>query len=83
MPTILRVDDFAVRVLGPPREHGPPHVHVTMGREGLVVVRLPLGSDPPLIWRTYHMKSRDVLRAYRIVEANVVLLLDAWERIHG
>ena len=83
MPTIIRAQGFAVRVFGPPREHAPPHVHVTMGKEGLVVIRLPAAASPPVIWRVYHMKSRDVVRAFRLIEANAPLLLDAWRRIHG
>jgi hypothetical protein len=83
MPTVLRKDGFVVKVLGPPREHGPPHVHVQKGRDALVVIRLPIGDQSLKLWKVYEMGRSDVLRAARIVEAHAATLLAAWEEIHG
>lgn len=83
VPTILARNGFRVRVLGPPREHPPPHVHVTKGKVGLVIIRLPLDESPPLVWKAYDMKRSDILRAYRLIEDHSPLLLAAWMKLHG
>lgn len=83
MPTILRAGGFRVVIYGPPREHQPPHVHVEHGPAGLVVLRLATDTTPVKIWAVYNMKSRDVLRAYRLVERHHDLLMKAWRVMHG
>ena len=83
MPTVLEVDGFVVRVLGPPREHPPPHVHVEKGREAVVVIRLRMAGRPQELWKAYGMRRRDVIKAFRIVEEHHDELLKAWEEIHG
>ena len=83
MPTILRVRGFVVRVLGPPREHPPAHVHVVKGRDALAIIRLRIGRRPIQVWAVYNMKPRDVLAAYRIVESRHEELLQAWEELDG
>jgi hypothetical protein len=83
MPTVIDRDGFKVRVLGPPREHPPAHVHVERGREALVVMRLGIDGGPPKIWQVYKMRNQDVIRAFRLVEENHELLLAEWEKIHG
>lgn len=82
MLTILDANEFRACVLLPPREHGPPHVHVyTHGGE--VVITLPNG-DSPLAIRTIHaMKTTDVVAAFRLVEAHVLPLHAAWRKYHG
>jgi hypothetical protein len=84
MPTVLRSGRFVVKVYGPPREHPPAHVHVEVGRDGIVVIRLSLGDDPVAVWRTLGgLTERDVTEAVRIVEAHEDTIRAAWERIHG
>lgn len=83
MPTIFVEDGFAVKIWGPPREHPPPHVHVQSGQRGMIVIRLGLGEQPPVVWRHFAVNRRDVLRAYRIVERRQAELRLAWEAIHG
>ena len=83
MATVLTKDGFRVRIYGPPREHPPPHVHVEKGREGLVILRLPLPGKPLAVWRVYKMSKKDVLKAYRLVEDHQDAIGQAWRAIHG
>jgi hypothetical protein len=83
MPTILRADGFTVKIHGPPREHGPPHVHVERGGAELAVIRLPWRGRGQRLWRVHGMSDAHVVRAFRLVERHEGLLLRAWERIHG
>jgi hypothetical protein len=83
MPTVLKMDGFVVRVLGPPREHPPPHVHFQKGRDALVVIRLRMSDRAQTVWAVYGMKNEDVIKAYRIVEENHDRILEAWEGMHG
>ena len=83
MPRAFERDGFAVRVLGPPREHPPPHVHVQLGSHALVVIRLRLPNVAQRVWRIYDMRPRDVVRAFKLVELHHELLLQLWEDMHG
>ena len=70
------------QIYDPPREHGPPHVHVHKG--GTQVV-LGLGdlTTPVHPLRIEGMSARDVVKAVRIAQANREKLLTAWEKHHG
>ena len=82
MPTILRSNGFAVRVLLPPREHAPPHVHVVKsGAE--VIIRLGEMGRPVRIIEVHGMKTNDVVKAVRLVETWKRELLARWDEIHG
>ena len=83
VPTIVREGRFRVVVYGPPREHSPPHVHVEVGPDGLVVIRLGIGSSPPRVWAVYGARDQEVLAAYRLVQIHHGQLLAAWRAIHG
>jgi hypothetical protein len=83
VPTIIRERGFRIRIFGPPREHGPPHVHVYKGSDAAIVIRLGSPGQRPAIREIYYMKPADVVRAYRLVEANIQALQKAWEDIHG
>ena len=82
MPTVLDANGFQVRVLLPPREHGPPHVHVSKGGSE-VVIMLPHGVHPLAIRTVHAMKDRDVVAAVRLVEAHLEPLRAAWRKYHG
>ncbi len=82
MPTILRWEGFQVRIYLPPREHAPAHVHVVKG-DTEVIIRLWGEGMPPVIREVHDMSDRDVLRAYRLVEANAAALLKKWKEFHG
>ncbi len=82
MPTVLRIGGFSVRMYSPPREHGPPHVHVGhAGNE--VVVLLGDSEHAPTIRETIGMSVADVSRALRIVAEHQALLLNLWRNFHG
>lgn len=91
MPTIVTEGPFQVRVLNPPREHKPAHVHVAKsgGSDGEVLINLGQPGrkgDPwgPISLReVYGMSQKDVLRAVRLVEAHLEQLRREWRRIHG
>ena len=82
MPRVLEVDGFRVYVRLPPREHGPPHVHVERA-EGRVTIELPSPAGSPVLRLVAGMSSRDIVRAFRIVEANADLLMREWRKYHG
>ena len=82
MTKAFEADGFHFYIRNPPREHGPPHVHVLKG-----------GTEVPSIstrtrattWyeKVYKMRAADVVKAVRLVEANRTLLMNAWREIHG
>lgn len=82
MPTVLVVAGFRIRILLPPREHPPPHVHVSRGGAE-VVLMLPDGRAGVVVRTVYRMRDVDVIAAVRLVEANADLLLRAWRTHHG
>ncbi len=80
MPAILRIDGFVVRIFLPPREHEPPHVHVLKGGTEAVILIDEQRCD---LREVHGMSDADILKAFRIVEANAGLLLREWGRLHG
>ena len=81
MPTVLQSDGFQVRILLPPREHGPPHVHVS--RAGRSRDPVAAGRTGVGIRTVYRMRAADVIAAVRLIEAHVPLLTRAWRTYHG
>ncbi len=69
MPTVLLIDGFAVSIRLPPREHGPPHVHVWKGGQH-VVISLGDAHQGPALRDVPGMNKLDVARALRIVESH-------------
>jgi Domain of unknown function (DUF4160) len=78
----MRSGGFAVRILLPPREHGPPHVHVVKAG-AKVVIRLGGADGPVKLVEVQGMKNQDVVRAVRLVETWKTQLLATWKTIHG
>jgi Domain of unknown function (DUF4160) len=81
LPTVIRSAGFAVRILLPPREHGPPHVHVVKAG-AKVVIRLGGKDDPVKLVEVQGMKNKDVVRAVRLVALWKTQLLATWKAIH-
>ena len=82
MPTVLEFAGFRVRILLPPREHGPAHVHVRKAG-AVVVIDLPDGERSLGIRTVKGMRDADVVTAFRLVEANLPMLLEQWRKYHG
>ena len=82
MPTVLDIDGFHLSIFPPPREHGPPHVHVRRAGVG-VAIDLPRAGRPVTVRAVQGMRNVDVVHAVRIVEDHVELLLRHWRRYHG
>lgn len=80
MPVVLREGGMSVVIHPPPREHGPPHVHVLIGGEGVVI---SMGKDRPTVRKGFGMRLSDIARAKRLVIANEEYLLRRWREIHG
>jgi len=78
----LKDGGFHLRILLPPREHGPAHDHVRKAG-AVVVIDLPDANQSLGIRKIRRMRETDVMAAFRLVEANVELLLEHWRRYHG
>lgn len=82
MPTIFEVDGFKLKILAPPREHGPPHTAVVK-RDAVVEIWLGPAPAHCSIKKVDRMARNDVRKAMRLVKAHHTRLLVAWRRIHG
>lgn len=82
MPTVLRVAGFRVVIFLPPREHGPPHVHVR-NAVGEAVIELAGARRPQVLRSVAGMRTPDVVRAFWIVEDHTEFLLAKWREYHG
>ncbi len=82
VPTVLRCAGFHVRILLPPREHGPAHVHVYRAG-GAVTIDLPDGELPLRIRGVSGMRDADIMVTARLVEDHVEFLHEQWKAIHG
>ncbi|MEX2154227.1 MAG: DUF4160 domain-containing protein [Gemmatimonadaceae bacterium] len=80
MPIVLRANGFKVTIRHPPREHGPPHVHVFSGD---AECELWIGSEEIGVKAIHGMRASDGRDALQIVADNVDLLLGEWRRLHG
>ena len=78
MPEIVRRNGFVLKILLPPREHGPPHVHVFRAEGEVVINLVPLG-----VREVNAMSPAQVMKALRLVEQHATLLLAAWRKYHG
>ena len=82
MPTVLIQNGFQVRIRLPPREHGPPHVHVFRDG-GSVTILLPHAGRPIALRSVYRMRNPVIVSAVRLVEAHAARLLTQWRKYHG
>ena len=82
MPTVLRADGFRVVIFLPPREHPPPHVHVR-NADGEAVILLGTSGAAPSLREVAGMRTPDVVRAFRLVEAHGEYLMECWRSHHG
>jgi hypothetical protein len=93
MATVVEQDGFQVRVLNPPREHGPPHVHVVKGKgrgASEVLVNLGEPTRPGGPWTPISLREvrgrisdKDVVRAVDLVQDHLGALRKEWVKRHG
>jgi hypothetical protein len=82
MTRVFEKDGFRFYIRNPPREHGPPHVHVKKA-DAEVAITVNPGDGDDLVREVYRMRDADVVKAVRLVEANIDLLPKVWRQIHG
>jgi carbamoylphosphate synthase small subunit len=80
MPTVLQ--SGGLRVVIYPNDHRPAHVHVIgNGCEAVFILNGPEG--PSEIRENFGFSRREVSRIAAMLDANLPVLVRAWERIHG
>jgi hypothetical protein len=82
VPVVLRAGSFRIVIYLPPREHGPPHVHVDAD-DGEIVVELARGVEPARIRRVRGLSTSDAMAGFRVVESNLEFLRTCWRKYHG
>ena len=80
MPTILRFD--GVRVVVYPNDHSPEHVHV-IGADCEAVFELHCPEGPVTLRESVGFTLRQLRRITEQLTGSLLVLCDAWERIHG
>jgi hypothetical protein len=83
LPVVLVGSGYRVRILGPPREHPPPHVHVSAEDGAVSVVRMRLGARAARVWRNDGMTFRQLREVLSIVEEHHDFLMRCWRDLHG
>lgn len=82
MPTVLLDGGFRVVIFFPPREHGPPHVHVRKAGDE-IIIELAAEGKSQRIRKIIGMRDLDVAAAFWLVEQNAGYLLERWRAYHG
>lgn len=82
MVTVHREGPFRVAVYPPPKEHGPPHVHVIRD-ENEVLINLGDENTAPSLRENRGLGAPDVRRALGIVMEQQEALLAEWRWLHG
>jgi hypothetical protein len=80
MPTVLWLGNL--RVMIRTNDHSPPHVHVVgNAHEAKFALNCPRG--PVTLVENYGFSLSEVTRIKQGTQKNVVVLCNAWEKIHG
>lgn len=78
--TVLENDKWKVKVYSPPREHGPPHVHVISKGDN---------ADVKIYLETLEVKGKtkfskkSIKKIIKHLYKNYDYLMDRWETLHG
>lgn len=80
MPTIFRFDGYRVIIYSD--DHRPPHVHV-FGRGCEAVFLIAASGTPSVLRENLGFSRAEIARIRQALDANTMLLLSAWEEIHG
>jgi hypothetical protein len=81
VPTVLRAGGFRVVIYLPPREHGPPHVHVRTA-DGAAVIMLARPGESPTVRSVARLRETDVKAAVDLVADHAAYLLACWRHLH-
>jgi hypothetical protein len=79
MPTILRLGNLRVVIY--PNDHRPGHVHV-IGSDCEAVFELHCPDGPVALRESYGFTTRQLRRLIEQLNAALLELCSAWERIH-
>lgn len=78
--TVIENEKWKIKVYAPPKEHGPPHVHViAKGEQAEVKISL---MTLEVIGRTQFSK-RVVKGIIKYIHENYEYLWNCWETLHG
>ena len=80
MPTVLRFDGLRAAIYF--NDHRPAHVHIS-GSASSAVIDLHCPQGPPRVRENYGFKSNELRRILAAVAANLAILCQRWEEIHG
>jgi hypothetical protein len=79
MATILRLDGLRVVIYS--NDHSPEHVHV-IGADREAVFELHCPEGPVTLRESFGFKTRQLRRLIEQLNAELLQLCSAWERIH-
>ena len=80
MPTVLRFDGYGVVIY--PADHRPSHVHV-FGGGSEAVFDLNCPNGPVALRENYGFSRRAIARIRKVLDQEIEMLCEEWERIHG
>lgn len=78
--TVFETEHWKFKIFSPPREHGPPHVHVR-GIGMNAEVRINLLTFEVMGETNFSRKA--VLGILECIHINHEYLLECWENLHG
>jgi Domain of unknown function (DUF4160) len=80
MPTVLRESGFDFRIYTD--DHDPAHIHVVKGGDEAVIT---LGTETvaPSVRENHGMSTKNLRKAFLIVNENQPFFLQEWRRIYG
>lgn len=82
MPIVLRVGGFRFAIYAPPREHGPPHVHVFASDGSDASISIPEEGEESFVRSANGMRDTVAWQACRMVDAHATYLLAKWRELH-
>lgn len=78
--TVIENEKWKVKVFAPPKEHGPPHVHV-LAKGERAEVRISLHNLEMI--GTTRFSKRTVKLIIKFIYENYDYLWKCWENLHG
>lgn len=78
--TVLENEKWKIKVFAPPKEHGPPHVHV-MAKGEKAEVKISLVTLEVLGGTRFSRQT--VTGIIKYIHANYEVLWKCWEELHG